>query len=129
MYSPKIYESQIPSLYHAAQSLGIPMTQLANAFVYHGLISGYYGTLASESLPNPNEVLPDGVQPKMQIFNPAYGSIKDYIWDLPPIGTLNANFQTLEEHKNRKKGLLEKMVDSNNTPFIEEEEEDDEVPF
>ena len=73
------------------------MTQLANAFVYHGLISGYYGSLASAALPNPNQVLPPSVNPKMQIFHPNYDSIRDYMMALPPIETINGNFQTLAD--------------------------------
>jgi hypothetical protein len=61
MYSPRIYENQIPSLYHAAQNLDVPMTQLANSFVYYGLATGDYGTAASHLLPPPNKVLPEGV--------------------------------------------------------------------
>lgn len=97
MYSPKIYESQIPCLYHAAKDLEVPMTQLANAFVYYGLISGYYGQTATELTPRPNQVLPDNVFPRMQIFNPLFDSIVDYMNSLPVMGTLNPYFQTLEK--------------------------------
>lgn len=98
------------------------MTQLANAFVYYGLISGYYGAVASELLPQPNQVVPMNVKPRMQIFHPDYHSIRDYMWNLPPIGTLNANFQTIADLVNR------------NTPVIDlttkrEEKEDELVPF
>jgi hypothetical protein len=99
MYSPKIYESQIPCLYHAAQNLEVPMTQLANAYVYYGLISGYYGQAATELPPRPNEVLPENVFPRMQIFNPLFDSIVDYMNSLPVMGTLNPYFQTLEQSK------------------------------
>lgn len=102
MYSPRIYESQIPCLYHAGRNLDVPMTQLANAFIYYGLISGYYGIKASELLPQPNQVLPEGVTPRMQIFNPTYDTIRDYMWNLPPVGTLNTYFQTLEPTETRK---------------------------
>ncbi len=95
MYSPKIYENQIPCLYHAAQFLDVPMTQLTNAFVYYGLISGYYGTTASELLPQPNQVLPDNVIPRMKIFSPQYNSIHDYMRELPTVYTLNLYFQTI----------------------------------
>jgi hypothetical protein len=97
MYSPKIYESQIPCLYHAAQNLEVPMTQLANAFVYYGLISGYYGQAASELLPQPNQVLPEGVFPRMKIFSPQYNSIRDYMMELPMVDTLNLYFQTISD--------------------------------
>lgn len=97
MYSPKIYESQIPCLYHASKSIDVPMTQLANAFVYHGLISRYYGSDASALLPHPNQVVPSGVSPKMQIFHPNYNSVRDYMMALPPISTVNGNFQTLAD--------------------------------
>lgn len=99
MYSPRIYDSQIPCLYHAAQNLEVPMTQLANAFVYYGLISGYYGATATELTPTPNRVLPENVYPRMQIFNPGCGSIMDCMNGLPPIGTLNPYFQALEKPK------------------------------
>ena len=102
MYSPRIYESQIPCLYHAGQNLGVPMTQLTNAFVYYGLISGYYGMSASELLPRPNQILPAGVNPRMQIFNPHYHSVRDYIMGLPTEGTLNPYFQTMEQALERK---------------------------
>lgn len=95
MYSPRIYENQIPCLYHASRFMEVPMTQLTNAFVYYGLISGYYGSAASELLPQPNKVVPDGVRPLMQIFHPEYDTIKDYMWNLPSIGTLNMHFQTV----------------------------------
>lgn len=106
MYSPRIYESQIPSLYHAGQNLGVPMTQLANAFVYYGLISGYYGMATSELLPQPNQVLPEGVAPRMQIFDPHYNSVRDYMLNLPTIGTLNPYFQTMEQALKRKAPLV-----------------------
>lgn len=97
MYSPRIYESQIPCLYHAAQNLEVPMTQLANAFVYYGLISGYYGATATELTPRPNRVLPGNVDPRMKIFSPHFDSIGDYMNSLPPMGTLNPFFQALEK--------------------------------
>lgn len=75
------------------------MTQLANAFVYYGLISGYYGQGATELMPVPNEVVPENVSPRMQIFNPQFESIEDYMNSLPVIGTLNPYFQTLERQK------------------------------
>lgn len=99
MYSPKIYESQIPCLYHTAKNLEVPMTQLANAFVYYGLVSGYFGTEATDLIPKPNEVLPENVFPRLQIFNPQFSSIKDYMNSLPVEGTLNPYFQTLEKAK------------------------------
>lgn len=102
MYSPRIYESQIPSLYHAGQNLGVPMTQLANAFVYYGLISGYYGMATSNLLPQPNQVLPSGVKPHMQIFHPHYNSTHDYMMGLPTIDTLNPYFQTMKQMSERK---------------------------
>ncbi len=102
MYSPRIYESQIPSLYHAGQNLGVPMTQLANAYIYYGLISGYYGMAASELLPQPNQVLPAGVKPHMQIFHPHYHSVHDYMMGLPTIDTLNPYFQTIDQALERK---------------------------
>lgn len=102
MYSPKIYETQIPSLYHAARNLEVPMTQLANAFIYYGLISGYYGEKTHELLPRPNEVVPVGIQPMMQIFNPRYNTICDYMLDLPLPGTLNPYFQSLRAYEERR---------------------------
>lgn len=102
MYSPRIYESQIPCLYHAAQNLDVPMTQLANAFVYYGLISGYYGAAAMESMPRPNQVLPENIHPRMQIFNPRFDSIRDYMNSLPPMGTLNPYFQTIRQTEERR---------------------------
>lgn len=122
MYSPKIYESQIPCLYHAAKFLDVPMTQLANAFVYYGLISGYYGSVASDLLPQPNKVVPIGVNPRMQIFNPQYTSIHDYMMALPTVDTLNLYFQTLEQDaptKNLQEGFqTAKKEDSNeHMPF------------
>ena len=95
MYSPKIYESQIPCLHHASKFLDVPMTQLANAFIYYGLVSGYYGTTASELLPQPNQVVPDNVIPRMKIFSPQYDSIQDYMMELPTVDTLNLYFQTI----------------------------------
>lgn len=97
MYSPKIYKSQIPCLYQAAKNLEVPMTQLANAFVYYGLISGYYGTAASELLPHPNQVLPENVFPRMKIFSPQYNSIHEYMRELPSVDTLNLYFQTIAD--------------------------------
>lgn len=73
------------------------MTQLANAFVYYGLIAGYYGQDVSDLIPQPNQILPEGVRPKMQIFNPRYSTISDYMHELPPLGTLNPFFQPLKE--------------------------------
>lgn len=58
MYSPKIYEAQVPALYHAAQATKVPMTKLVNAFVYEGLATGYYGLESTNRMPNINEVLP-----------------------------------------------------------------------
>lgn len=107
MYSPRIYESQIPSLYHAGRNLGVPMTQLANAFVYYGLISGYYGMAASDLLPQPNQVLPAGINPRMQIFNPDYDSIRDYMMGLPTVDTPNLYFQTLDQALARKDAIHE----------------------
>jgi hypothetical protein len=78
------------------------MTQLANAFVYYGLISGYYGMAASELLPQPNQVLPEGVKPRMQIFNPSYYSIRDFMMELPTVDTLNLYFQTMEQTSARR---------------------------
>ena len=101
MYSPKIYESQIPCLYHAAQNLEVPMTQLANAFVYYGLISGYYGQEAQNRLPMPNQVVPEGILPQMQIFNPEYRNVSDYLIKLPDEVTLNPYFQTMKQLKQR----------------------------
>lgn len=106
MYSPRIYESQIPSLYHAGQNLGVPMTQLANAFVYYGLISGYYGMTASDLLPQPNQVLPDGAKPYMQIFHPHYHSVRDYMMGLPTIDALNPYFQTMKQMSSSKASLV-----------------------
>jgi hypothetical protein len=118
MYSPRIYESQIPCLYHAAQSLEVSMTQLANAFVYYGLIAGYYGQDVSGLIPQPNQILPEGVRPKMQIFNPRYSTISDYMHDLPPLGTLNPFFQTLKE------------LGSMSTPIaVKWEKENEKIPF
>jgi len=97
MYSPRIYESQVPSLYHAAKHMQVPMTQLTNAFVYYGLISGYYGSETEEVLPRPNQIIPTNVSPRMNIFNPHYYSIADYMNELPEPGTLNAYFQTLDD--------------------------------
>lgn len=37
MYSPKIHDMLIPSLYHAAQQREVPMTKLTDALVYQGL--------------------------------------------------------------------------------------------
>ena len=122
MYSPRIYENQIPCLYHAAQNLEVPMTQLANAFVYHGLISGYYGSLASELLPQPNQVVPVGVSPRMQIFHPNYHTIRDYMWNLPPVGTLNMNFQTMADLAGRE---IPQII----LPAKREGKEDELVPF
>ena len=101
MYSPRIYESQIPCLYHAAQNLEVPMTQLVNAFVYYGLISGYYGEAAQNRLPKPNQVVPDGILPQMQIFNPEYESVSDYLRHLPFEVTLNPHFQTMKQLEQR----------------------------
>ena len=97
MYSPQIYENQVPCLYHAAQNLNVPMTQLANAFVYYGLIAGSYGVEATDLIPQPNQVVPTNVTPKMQIFNPQHDSIRDYMNSLPIIGTVNPFFQTLDQ--------------------------------
>lgn len=78
------------------------MTQLSNAFIYYGLISGYYGMRASDLLPQPNRVLPEGVMPQMEIFNPRYHSIRDYMMNLPTIDTLNLHFQTIKQTSDRK---------------------------
>lgn len=69
MYSPKIYESQIPSLYHAAQARSVPMTQLANAFIYYGLMTGQFGDKSLDLLPHPSKVVPKGIPPKLQLFS------------------------------------------------------------
>lgn len=111
MYSPRIYESQVPSIYHAARSMEVPMTQLVNAFVYYGLASGDYGAAASSSLPQPNQVLPEGVLPKMPIFNSYHSSVQDYLLDPRITAPKNATFQQLIEltmqditHRNRRRG-------------------------
>lgn len=122
MYSPKIYESQIPCLFHAARELEVPMTQLANAFVYYGLIAGYYGQTATELIPRPNQVVPEGVQPKMQIFNPRYSTISDYMHELPPLGTLNPFFQTLKALEERNQKMIIALEPRR-------EREDELVPF
>ena len=88
MYSPKIYESQIPSLYHAAHSLGVPMTQLANAFVYHGLAGGFYGMESAQHLPKPYDILPENTVAKLPIFEASSYSPRDYMMSTPPIGNL-----------------------------------------
>ncbi len=77
------------------------MTQLANAFIYYGLIAGYYGQATADLIPHPNQVLPERVSPRMKIFHSDYASIDDYIGDLPPIGTLNPFFQTLKDLKDQ----------------------------
>lgn len=92
------------------------MTQLANAFVYYGLISGYFGAEATDLTPRPNEVLPENVFPRIQIFDPRFNSIKDYMNSLPLIGTLNPYFQPLEKPQ-------PSIAD------IRKEVEDDLVPF
>ena len=61
MYSPKIYEGQIRSLYYASQHMGMPMTHLANAFIYNGLANGQYGHEYAIHLPAASEVLPRGI--------------------------------------------------------------------
>ena len=116
MYSPKIYESQIPCLYHAAQNLEVPMTQLANAFVYYGLIAGHYGATAAELTPRPNRVLPENIYPRMNLFNPSFNSIGDYMNSLPPIGTLNPYFQALENPQVVRMDA-EREVDDEPVPF------------
>ncbi len=98
------------------------MTQLANAFVYYGLISGYYGMVASELLPQPNQVVPMNVKPHMQIFHPNYHTIRDYMWNLPPVGTLNVNFQTMADLAGRE---IPQII----LPAKREEKEDELVPF
>jgi hypothetical protein len=95
MYSPRIYENQIPSLYHAAQNLDVPMTQLANSFVYYGLASGDYGPAASHLLPPPNKVLPEGVLPKMPIFSRHYDSVRDFLTEPRFVAPKNATFEQL----------------------------------
>lgn len=120
MYSPRIYESQIPCLYHAARNLDVPMTQLSNAFVYYGLISGYYGMAASELLPRPNQVLPEGVHARMQIFNPSYNSIRDYMMGLPTIDTLNPYFQTMKQMSERKAALAPNRKPKPSNPSLEQ---------
>lgn len=102
MYSPRIYESQVPSLYHASQAMNVPMTQLVNAFVYYGLISGFYSPVVSEMLPQPNRVVPEGVRPRMQIFHPHYHSIHDCLRELPLPGALSLYLKTLDLPSVRK---------------------------
>lgn len=97
MYSPKIYDSQIPCLYHAARSMDAPMTQLANAFVYYGLAAGDYGTMTSNLLPPPSQVLPEGVLPKMPIFSHHYDSVQDFLLEPRIIAPKNATLQQLIE--------------------------------
>ena len=120
MYSPRIYESQIPCLYHAGRHLDVPMTQLANAFVYYGLISGYYGVATSELLPQPNRVLPAGVTPRMQIFHPSYNSIRDYMVGLPIDNTLNLYFQTMKQTSDRKAALILKRKPKTSNSSLEQ---------
>lgn len=120
MYSPRIYDSQIPCLYHAGRNLDVPMTQLANAFVYYGLISGYYGMKASELLPRPNQVLPEGVMPRMQIFNPSYNSIRDYMVGLPIDNTLNLYFQTMKQASDRKASRILKREPKPSSSSLEQ---------
>lgn len=67
MYSPKIYNAQIPSLYHAAQATNVPMTKLVNAFVYEGLATGYYGLNATNNLPSLENALPWMSKPALQL--------------------------------------------------------------
>ena len=88
MYSPRIYESQIPSLYHASQSLGVPMTQLVNAFVYHGLAGGYYGQDATKNLPAPNQVLPPNAYAKLPIFEATEYGPSSHMLSTPPLNNL-----------------------------------------
>ena len=95
MYSPRIYENQIPSLYHAARNLDVPMTQLANSFVYYGLAAGNYGPVASDLLPSPNKVLPEGVLPKMPIFSHRYDSVRDFLMEPRLVAPKNATFEQL----------------------------------
>jgi len=84
VYSPRIYETQIPSLYHAARSLKVPMTQLANAFIYYGLLSGNFGETALDSLPHPSKVVPEGIRPRLQLFNLQDQLLNNYVSDLSP---------------------------------------------
>jgi hypothetical protein len=54
----------------------------------------------------------------MQIFNPRYSTISDYMHDLPPLGTLNPFFQTLKE------------LGSMSTPIaVKWEKENEKIPF
>ena len=96
------------------------MTQLANAFVYYGLISGYYGMAASDFLPQPNQVLPAGVNPRMQIFNPDYDSIRDYMMGLPTVDSLNPYFQTLEQALKRKVPQVPSREPKSSEPSLEQ---------
>lgn len=64
------------------------MTQLVNAFVYHGLAGGYYGKDALTHLPTPNQVLPENAYPKLPIFEATeYGS-SHYMLSTPPLANL-----------------------------------------
>ena len=92
------------------------MTQLANAYVYYGLISGYYGAEATELTPRPNRVLPENIDPRMKIFSPHFDSIGDYMNSLPPMGTLNPYFQALENPKVVRMDA-ERAEDNESVPF------------
>lgn len=73
------------------------MTQLANSFVYYGLAAGNYGTIASNLLPPPNQVLPEGVLPKIPIFSHHYDSVQDFLKEPRIIAPKNATFEELIE--------------------------------
>lgn len=63
LYSPKIHNSLIPSVYYTALDRGIPMTDLVNGYVYRGLATESIPGTALEKLPEHwNGSLTDGVQ-------------------------------------------------------------------
>lgn len=67
MYTPKINESLIPCLYHAAQERKVPMTKLTDAFVYQGLTHEYYGPEVLSRLPDSQDV----VHPQLNTSKPS----------------------------------------------------------
>jgi hypothetical protein len=64
------------------------MTQLANAFIYHGLAGGYYGQDATKHLPAPNQVLPSNAYAKLPIFEATEYDSSNHMLSTPPLNNL-----------------------------------------
>ena len=94
MYTPKIHESLIPCIYHAAQERKVPMTKLTDAFVYKGLRSEPFGLEVSTRLPEQSEIILPSLLVAKDGTNRAIYHTNDPAAPFRSISQLNAWYQS-----------------------------------